>query len=235
MKTTLLKMLTHSGHGSRKDVSTLIKQGLVSINDELQNNPKNLVETKDLQYKIGESSFVFYEKIYLALYKPKDFECSHLPTHHESVFKLLPKEFVARNVQACGRLDADTTGLLIFTDDGTFNQKLTSPKKKVPKTYLVTLKHKVTDEFMKALFKGVLLKDSPTKVMAAKLTQINDKQIELTISEGRYHQVKRMVAAASNRVENLKRISIGDLKLESLNLEIGEFTVLEESLQTLLF
>ncbi len=226
MKITLLKMLTHSGHGSRREALALIEQGLVSINKKIAENPKILLETKELQYEIDGVSHMFFDKVYLALYKPKNFECSHHPTHHEPVFNLIPKNFVSRKVQACGRLDADTTGLLLFTDDGTFNQKLTSPKKKLPKTYLVTLKHKATDDFIKALTEGLVLKDSPNPVKAEKLNLLNEKQLELTIFEGRYHQVKRMVAAASNRVEALERVSIGSLRLQDLNLELGESRIL---------
>lgn len=235
MKTTLIKMLTHSGHGSRKDVTLILKQERVSIDGEIVKDPKLVVEPTGLKYKIDDIDYVYYDKVYLALNKPQNFECSHSPTHHESVFNLIPEEFITRNTQACGRLDADTTGLLIFTDDGPLNQKLTSPKRKLPKTYLVTLKHDITDSFMTSLLNGVVLKDSPAPAKAETLVKVNEKLIELTISEGRYHQVKRMVAAASNRVEGLKRTSVGGLKLEALNLNEGEYCILTDDLLEILF
>ncbi|MDB2447431.1 pseudouridine synthase, partial [bacterium] len=159
MKLTLLKMLRHSGYGNRADTLRLIRQKRVSVDGAILSDPKVQLETDGLKYMVDDTEFTFYDKIYVALSKPQGYEVSHSPTHHKSVFELLPDSYDRRKVRGCGRLDADTTGLLLFTDDGKFNQKLMSPKSKVTKTYRVTLKHEVTDGLLMSLKEGVFLKD----------------------------------------------------------------------------
>jgi 16S rRNA pseudouridine516 synthase len=129
------------------------------------------------------------------------------------VLSLLPEALRTRGVQPVGRLDEDTTGLLILTDDGQLNHQLTSPKRKLPKVYLATCKHPLSDEMLNALLEGVVLHDDPETVSASGAERIDPHQLKLTLSEGKYHQVKRMVAAVGNRVEALSRISVGRFSL----------------------
>ncbi|HZX31031.1 MAG TPA: 16S rRNA pseudouridine(516) synthase, partial [Rhodocyclaceae bacterium] len=131
-----------------------------------------------------------------------------------------------RDVQPIGRLDEDTTGLLILTDDGKLNHVLSSPKKKIPKVYLATTKHPLDAAQIEAMLAGVVLHDDPEPVRAAACEIIEPTLLRLTITEGKYHQVKRMVAAAGNRVEALQRIALGDLVLPP-DLKPGEWRWLE--------
>ena len=119
-----------------------------------------------------------------------------------------------------GRLDEDTTGLILISDDGQFIHRMSSPKHKVPKVYEVTCKHPVSDEQIAHILKGVQLIDEDAPIAALACTRLAENIIHMTLSEGKYHQVKRMVAAISNRVEALKRIQIGELKLPE-DLAVG--------------
>jgi 16S rRNA pseudouridine516 synthase len=135
-------------------------------------------------------------------------------------------------VQCIGRLDEDTTGLILISDDGQFIHKMSSPKHKVPKVYEVTCKHPVLQANIHALLGGVKLIDEDETIAALDVKQISEHVIHMTLAEGKYHQVKRMVAAISNRVEALKRIQIGDLKLPN-DLKVGEWRwlTIEDMLQ----
>lgn len=230
MKTTLMKILTHNGHGSRKEVIKMIQSLRVSIDSVTQTDPKSLVDPSSFEYEIDGKKFKHHEFLYVALNKPAGYECSHSPNHHQSVFELLPAEYNKRKLQSCGRLDVDTTGLLLFTDDGKFNQQLMSPKKKVSKTYLVTLCYKVTDSFLLSISGDVLMKSEEKPVKALSVKKISEFQIELSLTEGKYHQVKRMVAACSNRVEALQRTAIGNLKLSDIDQKEGDFISLPKEL-----
>jgi 16S rRNA pseudouridine516 synthase len=125
-------------------------------------------------------------------------------------------------VQAVGRLDEDTTGLLLMSDDGQFIHKCTSPKKNVPKVYEVTTKHAIDETQVNALLKGVLLNDESSPIAAAACERVSEHLLRLTVTEGKYHQVKRMVAAAGNRVDALHRVSIGTFILPA-SLKLGEW------------
>ena len=164
-------------------------------------------------------------RVYLAFNKPAGAECSRAPSSHRSVFDLLPEEFLRSGAQPVGRLDADATGLLLFTNDGKFNHILTSPRRKLPKTYRVGLRQVLTPEQEQRLREGVVLRDDPKPTAPALVTRLSDREAEITITEGRYHQVRRMFVAAGNHVLNLKRISIGGLQLPE-DLPEGEWRIL---------
>ena len=118
-----------------------------------------------------------------------------------------------QGVQAVGRLDQDTTGLLLLTDDGKFIHRMSSPKHHMPKVYEVTTKHEITAQQVEKLLSGVVLDDCPKPVQAAACEKVSDTHLKLTLTEGKYHQVKRMLAAVGNRVEGLHRSAIGNLQL----------------------
>lgn len=163
------------------------------------------------------------------LNKPAGYECSQAPKHWPGVYSLLPYPLTARptkssvnGVQAVGRLDQDTTGMLLFSDDGQFIHRMASPKHHVPKMYVVTTKHAVDDAAINALLTGVVLNDDPEPVAATACTRVSETKIHLTLTEGKYHQVKRMIAAVGNRVEALHRAQIGGLTLDA-DLAVGQW------------
>lgn len=213
MKLKLSRILQTQGWGTRRACIERIRAGEVSVNGERCINPDAVFDTTHLQFSLAGETWAYREKVYLALHKPPGYECSHQPMHHPSVFSLLPAPLLARGVQCVGRLDQDTTGLLLFTDDGGFLHRVTSPARHIEKTYEVSCKHPVDDAQLAALSQGVQLRDESVSIAALKCVQVDTKRLHMTIAEGKYHQVKRMVAAAGNRVEALHRIAIGGFAL----------------------
>ncbi|MBE2251334.1 MAG: 16S rRNA pseudouridine(516) synthase [Myxococcus sp.] len=225
MRLQLDKALQAQGFGTRKACRLLVNRGAVNVNGVLADSPDAAVESDGLVLTVEGVDWPFHERLYLALHKPAGVECSHTPTHHPSVFSLLPAPFVTRGVQCVGRLDADTSGLLLLSDDGAFIQRLTSPKHKVPKTYLVTCAEPVTQALVERLSGGVQLNDAPEPV-AGQGERVSERALRLTIHEGKYHQVKRMVAAAGNHVVALHRERVGALELPAA-LTTGTWQVLD--------
>jgi 16S rRNA pseudouridine516 synthase len=170
-------------------------------------------------YWVQGQRWEFHERAYLMLHKPSGFECSQKPSTWPSIYTLLPAPLrqrpngAASGVQAVGRLDQDTTGLLLLSDDGKFIHRMSSPRHHVPKTYEVTCKHPVTPQQVDQLLAGVVLEDDPKPVRAAACEAVGELGLRLVLTEGKYHQVKRMVAAVSNRVEALHRSRIGSIDL----------------------
>jgi 16S rRNA pseudouridine516 synthase len=170
-------------------------------------------------YWVQGQRWVFHAWAYLMLHKPAGFECSQKPSTWPSLYTLLPAPLrqrpngAASGVQAVGRLDQDTTGLLLLSDDGKFIHRMSSPRHHVPKTYEVTCKHPVTPQQVDKLLSGVVLEDDPKPVRAAACEAVGELGLRLVLTEGKYHQVKRMVAAVSNRVEALHRSRIGSVEL----------------------
>ena len=222
------KILQSQGFGTRKWCRELIEDGEVSINGEVVNNYKQEIETDGLVFKVYDEEWEFQEKIYIAINKPSNYECSRKPSHHPGILELLPEQFTWRDTQPVGRLDHDTTGLLLMSDDGAFIHSLSSPKKHIPKLYLATTHDPVTDDLINSLIHGVKLIDEPETLSATICRKVGDHQLEMAIEQGKYHQVKRMLAAAGNHCSALKRIAIGDLTLNELELEEGEWCFLGE-------
>jgi 16S rRNA pseudouridine516 synthase len=218
-----LERILHSqGFGSRKLCRILILNEEVTVNGELCDDPAADFDTTNLHFTVKGEAWEFREKAHLMLNKPAGYECSLKPAIRPGVHALLPGPLRERGVQNIGRLDEDTTGLLLFSDDGQFIHRMSSPKWKVPKIYEVTLKHAADAAIAQALVKGVQLHDEPGPIAALDCTLVNEHTLHLTLGEGKYHQVKRMVAAAGNRVEALKRIAIGRLALPD-DLPVGEW------------
>ncbi len=231
MKMHLSQILFSQGFGTRRLCSGLIYNGEVSIDGDIVHEYDAEFETEGLKFEVGGKEWTFYEKALVLLNKPAGYECSQKPKHHPSVLSLLPAPLRERGVQPIGRLDEDTTGLLLLTDDGTLIHKLTSPKHHVPKVYEATCKHPVTQEMVDKLLAGVELREPevpgkpqrrPEQVKAEGAEAFGTHGLRLTLIEGKYHQVKRMVAAVSNRVEALHRPSFGALKLPE-DLKPGEW------------
>lgn len=226
---TLEKMLHVQGFGARKLCRILIHQGEVRVNGQVCDDPDAVFDLQDLHFTVAGADWQYREKSYLMLNKPANYECSHKPQHHPSVYSLLPHPLVAREVQCIGRLDEDTTGLILLSDDGQFIHRMSSPKWKVPKVYAVTTKHVVDDHQIDALLQGVKLLDEEETIAALACERIAERLIHLTLGEGKYHQVKRMLAAVSNRVEALHRIRIGRLELPD-DLKLGEWRWLDANM-----
>ena len=209
----LESILFTQGFGSRRQCRALVADGRVSVRGSTCTNPGADFETDALVFDVDGGQWRYREHAYLLLNKPAGYECSREPQHHASVFSLLPAPLQTRGVQCVGRLDEDTTGLLLLSDDGKFIHAYTSPKRKVPKTYLATTRHPLDETQLQALREGVLLHGESAPIAAASALARGERLLELTINEGKYHQVKRMIAAAGNRCEALHRERIGTLML----------------------
>lgn len=234
IKRSLDRILQSQGFGTRSFCRQLIRQGEISIDGVVADDERAEFETDGLIFSLFDETWVYREHVYIALNKPSGIECSRRPSHHPSVMTLLPDEFREREVQAIGRLDHDTTGLLLLTDDGAFNHRMSSPKHHVPKRYLATTAEPVSASLIDALRQGVQLHDEPEPLFAIECVQVAEDQLEIVLAQGKYHQVKRMLAAAGNHCAALQRISIGQLSLASLALAEGEWCYLEEHHLTLL-
>ena len=238
----LQDILYSQGFGTRRVCAGLIQQGFVQVYQS--NKPLALVQytqsatelvANGLRFKVQGVDWPYQEKAYLMLHKPAGTECSQKPSTYPSIYTLLPSPLRLRpqkgavqGVQAVGRLDQDTTGLLLLTDDGKFIHRMSSPRHHVPKVYEVTVKHPLDDSQVQKLLDGVVLDDDPKPVRAAACEAVSRHHLRLTLTEGKYHQVKRMVAAVSNRVEGLHRSQIGGLKLPD-DLAPGQWRWLSEA------
>ena len=218
----LERLLQKHGFGTRKGCRALIRQGRVGVNGTIVDDPFADIGTDGLVFSVDDVDWPYMEFATLMLNKPAHYECSRKPQHHPSVLELLPVQLREREVQPIGRLDEDTTGLLLITDDGQLNHVLSSAKRKVPKVYIATTKHPLDAEQIGKLLAGVLLNDEPEPIAAAGAEIVAEHQLRLTVTEGKYHQVKRMVAAAGNRVEALHRERVGELTLPD-DLKPGEW------------
>ncbi len=223
----LEKMLQSQGFGSRKYCQQLIKSGAVQIHGEVVDNLKYKADLKQLEFSVYGESLEYREKVYIALNKPQGYECSHQATHHFSVFELFDDVLMNRGLQCVGRLDQDTTGLLLLTDDGQFLQALTHPKKHVAKVYQMHTADPVTAAQIEQLEQGVELRNEAGVFAATDVQSLAERQLQMTVHQGVYHQVKRMLAAVGNKVEQLHRAQVGQLNLSHLdNLPQGEWVYL---------
>ncbi|MDM0040460.1 16S rRNA pseudouridine(516) synthase [Variovorax sp. J22G21] len=216
----LQDILYSQGFGTRRVCAGLIQQGFVTIAGAVVADSAVDLTAQGLRFTVQGTEWEYHEKAYLMLHKPAGTECSQKPSTWPSIYTLLPSPLRLRpnkgavqGVQAIGRLDQDTTGLLLLTDDGQFIHRMGSPKHHVPKVYEVTVKHPLDEGQLQKLLAGVVLDDDPKPVLAAACEAVAPLHLRLTLTEGKYHQVKRMVAAVGNRVEALHRSSIGALAL----------------------
>ncbi len=213
-------ILFSQGFGTRRVCAGLIQQGHVTVGGAPELDAGALYVPEGLVFTVQGVEWMFHEQAYVLLHKPAGTECSQKPSAWPSIYTLLPaplrqrpQKGAVQGVQAVGRLDQDTTGMLLLTDDGAFIHRMSSPKKHVPKVYEVTAKHPVTQAMLDQLLAGVVLDDDPKPVRAAACAITGECTLSLTLTEGKYHQVKRMVAAVGNRVEGLHRSRIGGLAL----------------------
>lgn len=213
-------ILYSQGFGARRTCLGLVQQGLVTVNGALVTDPHEDFAPDGLEFTVEGRPWTFHAKAYVMLHKPAGYECSQKPSAWPSIYTLLPGPLRQRpvkggqpGVQAIGRLDQDTTGLLLLSDDGAFIHKMSSPKHHVPKVYQVETEDAVDAGQVRRLLAGVVLNDDPKPVRAAACEQTGPRSLALTLTEGKYHQVKRMVAAVGNAVAGLHRSRIGNLEL----------------------
>ena len=209
---------------TRTESKSLIKNKKIKINDAV---------VRDSDYKVQEDDIVTYndnilkyeEKVYLMMNKPKDYVCSTEDKHNKIVLDLI-SGYNKKNLMIVGRLDIDTTGLLLITSDGDFVHKLTSPNKKITKKYYVECEKEFTKEDVKIFLDGVTIyleKDGEYKCKSAMLEILDEhNKAYISIAEGKFHQVKKMCASVGKKVLELKRVQIGNLVLDE-NLKEGEY------------
>ncbi|MCG1021983.1 pseudouridine synthase [Sutcliffiella horikoshii] len=229
------KMLANSGFGTRKEVKKLLKTGVVKVDGNVVKDAKVHVDPEVQEVTVHDDIVEYREFIYLMMHKPPGLLSATEDHRQETVVDILQEEDKIFEPFPVGRLDKDTEGLLLLTNDGQLAHQLLSPKKHVPKTYYAKIDGEVTEEDIQAFREGVTLDDG-YETLPAELKILEagpESQIEITIVEGKFHQVKRMFQAVGKTVTYLKRLSMGELKLDE-DLELGEYRELtDEELELL--
>lgn len=226
------KVLANLGYGSRKDIKKLCKDGLVKIDGEVINNSAYKFDPETSDITIGNEEIMYREYIYLMMNKPQGIVSATYDNLHQTVIDIIVDEFRALEPFPVGRLDKDTEGLMLISNDGKLSHRLLSPRRKIPKTYYAEVEGMVTQQDIEEFEKGVYIKDDEEdyKTLPAQLKILSSGEIskvELTIVEGKFHQVKRMFLAVGKQVVYLKRLSIATLTLDD-NLELGEYRELTQ-------
>lgn len=218
------KILSNVGYGSRAEIKKYCKYGIVSVNGEVVNNPGLQVDPENDEIIFDGEKVNYREFIYIMLNKPGGYISATYDKFDPIVLDLIDPSYLVFEPFPVGRLDKDTEGLLVLTNDGQLSHRVLSPKKHVPKTYYAKVEGKVTNEDILEFEKGVVLDDGyktmPSKLNILKSDEISE--IELTINEGKFHQVKRMFESVGKKVVYLKRLSMGNLKLDE-SLALGEY------------
>jgi 16S rRNA pseudouridine516 synthase len=216
----LQEILYSQGFGPRRVCLGLVQNGLVTVGGQPCDDPYAEFEPEGLAFTVEGKDWTYHAKAYLMLHKPAGYEVSQKPSAWPSIYTLLPAPLRQRpnkggtpGAQAIGRLDQDTTGLILLSDDGVFIHRMSSPRHHVPKVYQVGTDDPVDDKQVQRLLAGVVLDDDPKPVRAAACERTGSHALALTLTEGKYHQVKRMLAAVGNRVVSLHRSRIGSLEL----------------------
>ena len=214
------KIISNYSNYTRSEIKKLVKQNRIKVNEYLVSKSEIKIDIEKDRIFIDNNELVIKQKIYLVLNKPKGYITATEDKISNTVLDLISDEYKVRKIFPVGRLDKDTTGLLILTNDGDFAHNITSPNKNKTKIYIATLDIPVTDNMVSEFSNGVILNDGKCK--PAKLEKISDYLAKVTITEGRYHQIKRMFGCFGAKVVELKRIQIGQFKLPE-NLDEGEY------------
>jgi len=223
------KVLAHLGFGTRKEIKQLIKAGQVTVNELPVKDGGQIIDPTIDKIKVGEEAVTYKEFVYIMLNKPQGVLSATEDYNSPTVLDLLPESFRVFKPFPVGRLDKDTEGLLLLTNDGQLAHNLLAPKKHVPKTYYARIKGWVDEEDVREFKQGIVLDDGyQTRPAILKiLTAGPCSEIELTIYEGKFHQVKRMFLALDKQVTYLKRIAMGPLTLDP-SLGPGQYRELTE-------
>lgn len=217
------KMLSHKGYGSRKEVKTLIRRGFVYVNDTQIFDDDFKVDENNDSVTIMDEIIEYCDKVYIMLNKPKNVVSATFDFNKETVIDLVGS-YAKQKVFPVGRLDIDTVGLLIITNDGPLAYDLISPKKHVDKVYYVEFLGEFKEEYNKMFLNGIQLEDGYI-CREAKIKLLNKNSCEITIHEGKFHQIKRMFDVLGMKVTYLKRIKFGNIELDE-SLKEGEFRLL---------
>jgi len=210
------------GIGSRSEIKKFLKTCRVKLNGKFEKSPNTQVDIDKDEILFDDERVIYKEFTYLMLNKPKDYISATFDPKLPTVLELLEFPYSNMELFPVGRLDIDTTGFLILTNDGKFSYNITNPKKKVNKKYLVTLRDDISSNQIESLENGIYFEKEDFTTENAKVEEISKREIYLTISEGKFHQVKRMLEYVGNEVVELKRVSIGNLSLDE-KLELGEY------------
>ena len=210
------------GIGSRSEIKKFLKTCRVKLNGKFEKSPNTQVDIDKDEILFDDERVIYKEFTYLMLNKPKDYISATFDPKLPTVLELLEFPYSNMELFPVGRLDIDTTGFLILTNDGKFSYNVTNPKKKVNKKYLVTLRDDISSNQIESLENGIYFEKEDFTTENAKVEEISKREIYLTISEGKFHQVKRMLEYVGNEVIELKRVSIGNLSLDE-KLELGEY------------
>lgn len=219
------KFLCEMEMGTRSQVKEMIKKGQVSVNNEVIKKADYKFDENSAKVCVKEKEISYQKFYYYMLNKPAGVVSATTDNHDKTVLDLL-KDAPGKDLFPVGRLDKDTEGLLLITNDGVLSHNLLLPKKHVDKTYLVKTAETVTLDMIHALEQGVDIGEEKI-TLPAKVKLLEEKEIELTIMEGKFHQVKRMLKAVGNEVVYLKRLSMGSLILDEA-LKLGEYRILTE-------
>lgn len=209
-------LLFHEGWGSRRECRELVVRG----------RARRVAGSTEPRYLLDGVEYLARPSLLVALHKPTGYECSSRPSHHPSVLELFPARFARRGLQPIGRLDVDTSGLLLLTDEGPLNHRLSHPRYHIPKTYLLETVQEWTPAEVQALVSGVELRGDGL-VRAVVAIQRGPTSVELVVDRGLYHQVRRMAAALNKTCVQLQRIAFGPWNLACLGLSPGQWTYLE--------
>ena len=220
------KLIADNGSGTRKDVKTYVCKGLVTVNGVSIKRADTKVRKNDIVIVNGET-IVVENYIYLLMNKPKGYICATEDYKAETVMELIPSNLWKKGLFPVGRLDKDTTGMLVITNDGDFSHQILSPRNLIPKTYIATLDIPVTKGMIKGFASGIQLK-AEKQCKPAGLEVIDEYTCKVVIMEGMYHQIKRMFGCYGAKIVELERVGMGDLSMDK-ELEIGEVRKMEES------
>lgn len=219
------KILSNLGYGTRKEIKAIVKQGMVEVDNLVIKDSATKIDPNINRIKIAGETVIYRKYIYIMMNKPDGVVSATFDKHDQTVIDLLEPEHQAFNPFPVGRLDKDTVGLLLITNDGNLNHKLISPKKHIDKVYYAEINKKVTKEDVEAFEKGITLDDG-YKCLPGILEILNADEecskVKVTIHEGKFHQVKRMFESLGKSVVYLKRIEFGGLILDS-DLDEGQY------------
>lgn len=220
------KMLSDMKIATRKEIKAMVKKGIVSVNSVTATKSSQQIDENNDVVRIYDEIIEYRKYLYFVMNKRKGVTSNSTDYEHETVIDDMG-ELCVFDLKPVGRLDKDTTGLLIITNNGKFAHNLISPKKDVSKKYLVTLKNKVDEKYNDTFEKGIKLMPEDIVTKPATMEIIDDYNCYLTIKEGKFHQVKRMFEKVGNEVVELKRVQIGDFKLPE-ELEEGDYRELTD-------
>ena len=213
------RILSEQTNYSRKEIKKLVSKGLVLVNECVVRRSDEKYDEDNIRIKINGEDVSVNKHFYLLLNKPKGYVSATVSDSDKTVIDLIPNKYKTRTLFPAGRLDKDTTGLMLITDDGVFAHNILSPKKHIKKIYEVVIDKDVSDEMINGFKDGVKLNDGECK--SALLEKVDTNKCLVTLTEGRYHQIKRMFGCYKAKVLELKRICMGELYLPT-NLAVGE-------------